>query len=81
MMFKGNRLEGNYDGEYKRAFLGFSKVFHGTGTFTFTDGSLYTGRWEDGKRSGHGVMKWPNGQEYDGEWKDDQCHGSGKADL
>ena len=38
----------------------------------------YIGNWENGKKSGNGLMNWPqDGDNYTGEWKDNDRHGHG----
>lgn len=68
------------DGErYSGEFLGYQ--CHGTGTYTWSDGSVHTGQWFEGIRNGQGVHCWESGQwkgdRYEGEWKGDQHHGHG----
>lgn len=58
----------------------------GQGTFTWKDGRIYVGRYNNDKKEGKGVFTWPDGREYDGEWKDGKQHGIGvfktaKADF
>lgn len=48
----------------------------GKGTMTYSDGSEYTGDWENGIRQGKGTMKYSNGT-YDGEWENDKKNGEG----
>jgi hypothetical protein len=54
----------------------------GTGTFTFSDGSTYTGAWTslgpDGVKTKHGEGSYVNGPEkYTGTWKEDCMEGKG----
>ena len=37
---------------------------HGTGEMTFPNGDKYTGDWNQGKRSGHGLYLYSNGNGY-----------------
>ena len=37
---------------------------HGTGEMTFPNGDKYTGDWNQGKRSGHGLYLYSNGNRY-----------------
>ena len=37
----------------------------------------YTGGWEAGKQSGHGVYVYTNGDRYVGEWSGGKHHGTG----
>ena len=44
-------------------------MWHGTGTFTDTNGNVYIGGWKEGKRDGNG--KWCTDRYvYEGEFKD-----------
>ena len=40
---------------------------HGQGTYTFRDGSVYTGEWKAGKYHGQGECRWADGRVYRGE--------------
>ena len=42
----------------------------GQGTWTYADGSTYTGEWKDGKPNGLGIMKYRYGRTYIGVWND-----------
>mmetsp|Transcript_16598 Transcript_16598/g.14493 ORF Transcript_16598/g.14493 Transcript_16598/m.14493 type:complete len:204 (-) Transcript_16598:96-707(-) len=50
---------------------------HGQGTYTFTNGSVYTGEWIKGKRQGNGKINYLDGSSYEGQWDNDQMHGNG----
>lgn len=52
-----------YKGEYKNG------KFHGTGTFTYENGTTYTGKWKDGLPHGKGTQRSPNGRTLAGQWK------------
>jgi hypothetical protein len=54
----------SYKGSYK------SGKFHGTGTYTYPDGTTYKGEWKDGKYHGNGTQRSPNGRTLSGQWKD-----------
>ena len=54
------------------------KCFHGEHERWWKNKDHYTGNWDQGKRSGNGVMYYANGNFYRGEWKDDKYHGRGK---
>ena len=43
---------------------------HGHGTWTYGDGSTYTGGFMDGRYHGEGTMTYPDGTKRTGEWKD-----------
>ena len=66
--YKGeNKSEGNFlDGK-----------FHGTGTYTFPDGSKYEGNFLDGKFHGTGTYTFPDGSKYEGNFLDGKFHGKG----
>ena len=46
--------------------------------FSHSDGTLYDGHMENGKRHGRGRETYSNGDDYVGQYKDDMKHGSGK---
>ena len=50
---------------------------HGEGTYTFTNGSKYTGQWIKGQRHGDGKIEYLDGSYYQGQWEKDQMHGNG----
>ncbi|MFM7855029.1 MAG: hypothetical protein ACKO96_24660, partial [Flammeovirgaceae bacterium] len=41
---------------------------HGVGTYTWQDGSQYTGEWFENKIHGRGKYTWNDGREYEGDW-------------
>ena len=45
---------------------------NGQGTYTWSDGRKYVGKWKDGVFHGHGTWTSPNGKKYVGEYKDGQ---------
>ena len=47
----------------------------GYGTYTFINGDVYTGSWEDDCPNGSGTLKYASGAVYTGEWRDGQRHG------
>ena len=53
----------------------------GTGTFTWTDGSVYTGDYVNGDRHGTGTLTWGigpwEGDVYTGDWVDGSRTGTG----
>merc|ERR1712100_582556 len=51
---------------------------HGSGDYTFHDGSSYRGQYELGKRHGQGKFNSSNGSTYNGEWADGMKHGQGR---
>ena len=50
---------------------------NGTGTWTYTDQTVYTGEWVNSKKQGKGIETWPNGYVYEGEFFNSQWHGEG----
>ena len=40
----------------------------GFGVFTWPDGRVYEGQYENDMKSGNGVFFWPDGRKYDGKW-------------
>ena len=61
-----------YEGEYR-----FGK-FDGHGTFFWSDGSKYIGKWKKGKKNGFGIYISSNEQySYEGEWQNDLKNGIG----
>jgi hypothetical protein len=54
--------------------------YHGEGEFAEEDGSLYTGSWSGGKRSGQGSqVNNRERHEYSGSFLDDLYHGTGRC--
>ena len=45
------------------------------------DGNRYEGRYEQGKKQGHGKFIWRDGRVYDGEWSNGLKHGTGMLRL
>ena len=41
---------------------------NGNGTFTWLDGRVYAGMYQNDKKNGYGEMKWPDGRCYVGGW-------------
>lgn len=52
------------------------KPQNGTGTFTYSDGSVYTGDWKDGKQHGTGTFE-QGGAKYVGDFVNDRFEGNG----
>ena len=66
------RYEGNF----------VNGVYHGFGTFTWKDESVYVGNWQEGQRHGAGTFTTGDGlHKYDGEWQNDVKHGQGFQQL
>ncbi|KAF3642525.1 Phosphatidylinositol 4-phosphate 5-kinase 1 [Capsicum annuum] len=61
------------------AYVGtFQGMFpHGKGKYTWSDGSVYDGCWEEGKMTGEGRLVWPSGASYEGEFSGGYLHGFG----
>ena len=47
------------------------------GIYTFADGRVYEGEFENALYEGRGKQTWPDGTLYIGEWHKDQRHGKG----
>ncbi|MFT4416561.1 MORN repeat-containing protein [Fredinandcohnia humi] len=47
------------------------------GTYTWPDGTTYTGTFKNGKPDGNGTLVWPNGNKYTGEFLDGEITGYG----
>merc|ERR1712048_1477644 len=50
---------------------------HGGGTYTYADGSVYTGEWSVGSYHGVGHCVWSDGRTYHGDWKQGKADGYG----
>ncbi|KAI3353511.1 hypothetical protein L3Q82_020030 [Scortum barcoo] len=57
-------------------FIDFS-LRHGLGQLTFSDGTCYTGQFENGLFNGCGVLVFPDGSRYDGEFVQGKFQGVG----
>ena len=79
---------GFFDFNIENMILKYGKIFvfrvltdllnrHGIGKYTWADGSLYEGEWEDGLRHGQGIMTETDGRSYSGQWQRDKKHGYG----
>ena len=62
----GPYIKALYDGQ------SMDGVFHGGGTYTWEDGSVYIGWWKEGKMNGSGTLTFPNGDKYVGIWSKDK---------
>ena len=49
----------------------------GEGTYIWSTGSKYTGKWKDYFRNGEGRFRYSNGDKYTGQYKDDKRDGEG----
>ncbi|GLC42459.1 hypothetical protein PLESTF_000814700 [Pleodorina starrii] len=52
-------------------------VRQGKGTYTWSNGAIYTGEYVDNKKHGKGKMVFPDKGVYDGDWVEDVMQGSG----
>ena len=50
---------------------------HCYGSYTWADGAIYTGEWEEEQVNGQGTFTWPDGRKYVGEWKGGRRNGRG----
>lgn len=50
---------------------------HGSGKYTWFDGTVYEGDWEEGKMTGKGKISWNSGAAYVGEFSGGYLHGFG----
>ncbi|MCI5207791.1 MAG: hypothetical protein D3910_03130 [Candidatus Electrothrix sp. ATG2] len=50
---------------------------YGQGKYTYPDGSVYDGDWQDDKRHGYGRLADPDGDTYIGGWENDKKNGKG----
>ena len=50
---------------------------HGFGKINLTDGTVYSGKFENGFCCGHGVLSFPNGDVYEGEFTGGKYGGYG----
>ena len=60
-----------YEGETQNG------LYHGHGTYYFTDGSKYIGQFVDHEFHGQGTFYFANGNKYIGEYNNDKRHGQG----
>lgn len=65
----------NNKGIYEGHFC--DEMYHGTGMFTFEDGSVYEGSWFRGTRFGHGHFRSAAGWTYEGFFDTDRRHRHG----
>ncbi|MCD6185824.1 MAG: SUMF1/EgtB/PvdO family nonheme iron enzyme [Deltaproteobacteria bacterium] len=50
---------------------------NGQGKYTYPDGSVYVGQWENDKFNGQGTFTYSDGSVYTGQWKNGQRNGQG----
>lgn len=48
---------------------------NGQGTFTFSDGSKYLGKWKNDKREGEGIIIYPDGKKKVGRVEEEKPTG------
>ena len=63
---------GRYEGE-----VGFTGKMHGKGVFTYTNGNVYEGCFNEGVKQGKGVFRFADGDVYEGEYENDMRNGVG----
>ena len=64
---KGNE---NYKGQLKASnYFGY-ELFHGWGSYSFKNGDLFEGQWQNHQPNGEGRLTLNTGQIFDGIWKD-----------
>ncbi|KAI3755224.1 hypothetical protein L1987_55020 [Smallanthus sonchifolius] len=51
---------------------------HGKGKYTWSDGTVYEGCWEEGKMTGDGRITWSSGASYEGDFSGGYLDGFGK---
>lgn len=49
---------------------------HGEGRHE-SNGQVYKGAYQNGKKHGYGVYTWEDGKEYAGNWQNGKQHGEG----
>ena len=54
---------------------------NGTGTWTYTDKTVYVGEWRGSLKHGEGVETWPNRYIYTGEFVDSKRQGQGTINM
>ena len=50
---------------------------NGQGTYTFSDGTQYVGKYRDGIGHGQGTLTFPDGRKYVGKFRDNNYNGQG----
>lgn len=50
---------------------------HGEGKYSWSDGTIYEGFWEEGKMTGKGQITWSSGATYEGDFSGNYLHGFG----
>ena len=64
----GHESKESHDPNYKGSYKNWK--FHGTGTYTYSDGTTYEGEWKNGKCHGKGTQTNPDGHTLSGQWQD-----------
>ena len=54
---------------------------NGYGTYTWTSGNKYVGKYKDGKQHGQGTLTFADGGKYIGQWEDGKLQGRGTLTL
>ena len=50
---------------------------HGGGVYTWKDGRMYEGDYENDRKHGYGIYTWNDGKQYEGWWQNGKQHGEG----
>jgi hypothetical protein len=72
--------EFEYSGRYSGWFRGNKiKGFvpHGRGIMKYSNGSMFSGQWENGRMHGNGTVRWEDGSMYSGQWVNGKRTGYG----
>ena len=72
----GTQYTGEFTNSNSRG-PGGRTVFHGQGTMTYGDGSIYVGSYKYGKKHFEGTMTWASGAKYVGNWNQGKKHWDG----
>ncbi len=66
-----------YEGYIGSGVIGIIGNPHGTGVYTYADGSVYRGEFVEGEQWGEGVMTWIDGQAFQGHFYKNAPSGNG----
>ena len=72
-----NMLCFHYDEQKERLYQN-AQPFTGNRVFTFPNGDMFEGDFENGKPHGKGKMTFPNGDLFEGEFENGKPHGKGR---
>ena len=62
-----------YTLEHYTGHLNVRGEYHGTGTYRYPNGDVYSGEWTDGKKHGTGTYRWANGKVFEGLWENNSA--------